>query len=163
VRHAAANPLLADGVTLAVMHKQLRHGDPRVTLCVSAHVMGDRQRTAVEFRSARIAENENYSIGANHRSGPKRAGNTLGIRTLVGAVAIEVNILRSFTFPTSVLGISRPIHDMQRQPAPLASLPLSSARPCFDFFPNIAGRNTPARRFCKFHGGTSLATWRRVV
>lgn len=54
MRHGAASALLADGATLAVVQKQLRHSDPRITLGVYAHVVGNQQREAVENRSARI-------------------------------------------------------------------------------------------------------------
>jgi integrase len=54
MRHGAASALLADGATPAVVQKQLRHSDPRITLGVYAHVIGNQQRDAVENRSARI-------------------------------------------------------------------------------------------------------------
>jgi integrase len=53
-RHGVTSSLLADGATPAVVQKQLRHSDPRITLGVYAHVIGDQQRNAVENRSARI-------------------------------------------------------------------------------------------------------------
>jgi integrase len=56
MRHGAASSLLADGATPAVVQKQLRHSDPRITLGVYAHVVGNQQRDAVEKRSARIEE-----------------------------------------------------------------------------------------------------------
>jgi integrase len=56
MRHGAASSLLADGATPAVVQKQLRHSDPRITLGVYAHVVGTQQRDAVECRSARIEE-----------------------------------------------------------------------------------------------------------
>ena len=56
MRHGAASALLADGATPAVVQKQLRHSDPRITLGVYAHVIGSHQRDAVETRSARIEE-----------------------------------------------------------------------------------------------------------
>jgi integrase len=54
MRHGAASALLADGVTPAVVQKQLRHSDARITLGIYGHVGGDQQRDAVEQRSARI-------------------------------------------------------------------------------------------------------------
>jgi integrase len=54
LRHGAASALLADGATPAVVQKQLRHSDPRITLGVYGHVIGNQQRDAVENRSARI-------------------------------------------------------------------------------------------------------------
>jgi integrase len=56
LRHGAASSLLADGATPAVVQKQLRHSDARITLGVYAHVVGNQQRDAVENRSARIEE-----------------------------------------------------------------------------------------------------------
>jgi len=56
MRHGATSALLADGATPAVVQKQLRHSDPRITLGVYAHVIGDQQRDAVEHRSARIEQ-----------------------------------------------------------------------------------------------------------
>jgi len=54
MRHGAASALLADGATPAVVQKQLRHNDARITLEVYGHVIGNQQRDAVEIRSARI-------------------------------------------------------------------------------------------------------------
>jgi integrase len=54
MRHGAASALLADGATPAVVQKQLRHSDARITLGVYGHVIGNQQRDAVEIRSARI-------------------------------------------------------------------------------------------------------------
>jgi integrase len=56
MRHGVASALLADGATPAVVQKQLRHSDPRITLGVYAHVVDNQQRDAVEHRSARIEE-----------------------------------------------------------------------------------------------------------
>jgi integrase len=55
-RHGVTSALLADGATSAVVQKQLRHSDPRITLGVYAHVIGNQQRDAVENRSARIEQ-----------------------------------------------------------------------------------------------------------
>jgi integrase len=56
MRLGAASALLADGVTPAVVQKQLRHSDPRITLGIYGHVVGNQQREAVETRSARIEQ-----------------------------------------------------------------------------------------------------------
>jgi hypothetical protein len=56
MRHGAASALLADGATPAVVQRQLRHSDPRITLGIYGHVVGNQQRDAVENRSARIAK-----------------------------------------------------------------------------------------------------------
>ena len=55
MRHGAASALLADGATPAVVQRQLRHSDPRITLGIYGHVVGSQQRDAVENRAARIA------------------------------------------------------------------------------------------------------------
>ena len=54
LRHGATSSLLADGATPAVVQRQLRHSDARITLDTYAHVVGDEQRTAVQNRSARL-------------------------------------------------------------------------------------------------------------
>src|SRR5215831_14503892 len=54
IRHGAASALLADGATPAVVQRQLRHSNAKITLEHYAHVVGDMQRTAVESRSARL-------------------------------------------------------------------------------------------------------------
>ena len=56
MRHGTASALLADGATPAVVQKQMRHSDPRITLGIYAHVVGDEQRDAVENRSVRISK-----------------------------------------------------------------------------------------------------------
>jgi integrase len=56
LRHGAASALIADGATPAVVQKQLRHSDARITLGVYAHVIGNQQRDAVENRSVRIEQ-----------------------------------------------------------------------------------------------------------
>jgi integrase len=53
MRHGATSALLADGATPAVVQKQLRHSDPRITLGVYGHVIGNQQRDAVENRSTK--------------------------------------------------------------------------------------------------------------
>jgi hypothetical protein len=54
MRHGATSALPADGETPAVMQKQRRHSDPRITLGIFGHVIGNQQPYAVENRSARI-------------------------------------------------------------------------------------------------------------
>ena len=54
MRHGAASSLLADGATPAVVQKQLRHSDARITLGIYGHVVGEAQRSAVQNRSARL-------------------------------------------------------------------------------------------------------------
>jgi integrase len=55
MRHGAAGALLADGATPAVVQRQLRHSDARITLGIYGHVVGSQQRDAVQNRAARIA------------------------------------------------------------------------------------------------------------
>jgi integrase len=55
MRHGAASSLLAEGATPAVVQKQLRHSDARITLGIYGHVVGSPQRDAVQNRAARIA------------------------------------------------------------------------------------------------------------
>jgi hypothetical protein len=50
----AASSLLADGATPAVVQRQLRHSDARITLGIYGHVIGDEQRDAVQTRSKRL-------------------------------------------------------------------------------------------------------------
>jgi site-specific recombinase XerD len=54
IRHGAASSLLADGATPAVVQRQLRYSDPRITLGIYGHVVGDEQRSAVQKRAARL-------------------------------------------------------------------------------------------------------------
>jgi integrase len=54
MRHGAASSLLADGATPAVVQRQVRHSDARITLGIYGHVIGDEQRSAVQNRSARL-------------------------------------------------------------------------------------------------------------
>jgi integrase len=54
MRHGAASALLADGATPAVVQRQLRHSDARITLGLYGHVVGDQQRNAVQTRSSRL-------------------------------------------------------------------------------------------------------------
>jgi len=54
MRHGAASSFLAGGATPAVVQRQLRHSDARITLGIYGHVVGDDQRNAVQNRSARL-------------------------------------------------------------------------------------------------------------
>jgi integrase len=54
MRHGACSALLADGASPAVVQKQLRHSDSKITLDYYSHAIGNQQRDAVEIRSARI-------------------------------------------------------------------------------------------------------------
>jgi integrase len=54
MRHGAASSLLESGATPAVLQKQLRHSDARITLGIYGHLIGDAQRNAVQNRSAKL-------------------------------------------------------------------------------------------------------------
>ena len=54
MRHGAASSLLDAGATPAVVQKQLRHSDARITLGIYGHVIGDAQRSAVQNRSTKL-------------------------------------------------------------------------------------------------------------
>lgn len=54
LRHGPASALLADHATPALVQKQLRHSDARITLQTYAHVIGDEQRVLVQNRAARL-------------------------------------------------------------------------------------------------------------
>jgi integrase len=54
MRHGATSALFADGASPAVVQKQLRHSDARITLGIYGHVVGDEQRIAVQNRSTRL-------------------------------------------------------------------------------------------------------------
>lgn len=54
LRHGAASSFLADGATPALVQRQLRHSDARITLGIYGHVIGDEQRNAVQHRSERL-------------------------------------------------------------------------------------------------------------
>ena len=47
-RHAHASLLLEAGATPAVTQAQMRYSDPRITLGIYGHVLGDAQRAAAE-------------------------------------------------------------------------------------------------------------------
>jgi integrase len=54
MRHGAASSLLAAGATPAVVQRQLRRSDARITLGIYGHVIGDDQRSAVQNRAKRL-------------------------------------------------------------------------------------------------------------
>ena len=56
MRHGATSALLADGANPAVVQKQQRPIDPRITLGIYGRVIGNQQRDAVEIRSARTGQ-----------------------------------------------------------------------------------------------------------
>lgn len=54
MRHGATSALLAAGATPAVVQRQLRHSDARITLGIYGHVVGDEQRSIVQNRSSKL-------------------------------------------------------------------------------------------------------------
>ena len=58
-RHGATSSMLEGGASPAVVQKQMRHSDARVTLGIYGHVVGDAQRRAVEDHAARIEKHVN--------------------------------------------------------------------------------------------------------
>ncbi len=53
-RHMAASELLEHGVAPAVVQRQMRHSDSRITLQKYSHVIGDAQRRAVDSLAGRV-------------------------------------------------------------------------------------------------------------
>jgi integrase len=53
-RHGVASEMFESGATPAVVQKQLRHSDARITLGIYGHVVGEAQRKAVEMHERRI-------------------------------------------------------------------------------------------------------------
>jgi len=61
-RHTHTSLLLDSGATPKVVQEQLRHADPRVTLGVYGHVLGDARREAVEKVASIVLQNVPKSI-----------------------------------------------------------------------------------------------------
>jgi site-specific recombinase XerD len=53
-RHMAASELLEQGASPAVVQRQMRHSDSRITLEKYSHVIGDAQRRAVDSLAGRL-------------------------------------------------------------------------------------------------------------
>jgi len=47
-RHTCASLLVSQGISPRIAQQQLGHSDPRITLAVYSHVIGDSHREAVE-------------------------------------------------------------------------------------------------------------------
>ena len=58
-RHGVSSELLEGGAALTVVQRQLRHSDPRITLGIYGHVVGNAQRRAVEAHEERV---EKYAV-----------------------------------------------------------------------------------------------------
>jgi integrase len=56
-RHTHSSLLVEGGAPVSVAQAQLRHSDPRVTLGIYSHVIGDSQRGAVEKLAAILRPN----------------------------------------------------------------------------------------------------------
>jgi len=102
MRHGAASSLLADGATPAVVQRQLRHSDARITLGIYGHVVGDEQRTAVQNRSTRLV-NRNELLESRVLLEMVLASRRKQIG-LVGAVGIENTTRRNFKDLEGMLG-----------------------------------------------------------
>jgi integrase len=61
-RHAHTSLLLDTGATPKVVQEQLRHADPRVTLDVYGHVLGDARRNAVEKVASVVFQNVSKTL-----------------------------------------------------------------------------------------------------
>lgn len=61
-RHTHTSLLLDSGATPKVVQEQLRHADPRVTLEVYAHVLGDARRDAVDKVASIVFQNVPKSV-----------------------------------------------------------------------------------------------------
>jgi integrase len=53
-RHGVSSALVADGVNVAVVQKQMRHSDSRTTLELYTHVVDRQHREALQNRSSRL-------------------------------------------------------------------------------------------------------------
>ncbi|HTQ59991.1 MAG TPA: site-specific integrase [Candidatus Solibacter sp.] len=63
-RHTHSSLLIDSGASPTVAQEQLRHSDPRVTLAIYSHVIGDSQRNAVEKVAELLRPNAPKSEGA---------------------------------------------------------------------------------------------------
>lgn len=63
-RHTHSSLLIELGAPATVAQEQLRHSDPRVTLAIYSHVIGDSQRNAVEKVAELLRPNAPTSDGA---------------------------------------------------------------------------------------------------
>jgi hypothetical protein len=70
MRHVPASAPLAGGATPAVMQRQLRHSDPRITLGIYGHVVGNQQLGAVEA----LTSHPEASAGGVREASVKRVG-----------------------------------------------------------------------------------------
>ncbi len=53
-RHTCASLLVEQGISMRIAQQQLGHSDPRTTLGIYGHIVGDEQRNVVQNRSARL-------------------------------------------------------------------------------------------------------------
>ena len=53
-RHTCASLLVEQGISMRIAQQQLGHSDPRITLAICSHVIGDSHRQAVEKLSTAL-------------------------------------------------------------------------------------------------------------
>ena len=70
-RHTHASLLLHTGATPKVVQEQLRHADPRVTLGMYSHVIGEDRRNAVERVAALLRPTDDASCAQLRLNAPK--------------------------------------------------------------------------------------------
>ena len=70
-RHTHASLLLHTGATPKVVQEQLRHADPRVTLGMYSHVIGEDRRNAVERVAALLRPTDDASCAQLRPNAPK--------------------------------------------------------------------------------------------
>ena len=58
-RHGMSSELLEAGAALPVVQRQMRHSDPRITLGIYGHVVGNAHRSAVEAHAKNV---EKYAV-----------------------------------------------------------------------------------------------------
>jgi integrase-like protein len=64
MRHGAASSLLAEDATPAVVQKQLRHSDARITLGIYGHVVGDASRPSASQNNRMVKYKGRYRLHA---------------------------------------------------------------------------------------------------
>jgi len=70
-RHTHPSLLLHTGATPKVVQEQLRHADPRVTLGMYSHVIGEDRRNAVERVAALLRPTDDTSCAQLRPNAPK--------------------------------------------------------------------------------------------
>jgi integrase len=70
-RRAHASLLLEARATSAVTQAELRHADPKITLGIYGHVVGDAQRDAAEKAARKLEPKTPRIVRTNADQGPK--------------------------------------------------------------------------------------------